>query len=197
MARLLTYTPAVHRRIVDALRRGAPLRDAVGYAGAEWPSFCRWLRMGRLAVEDPANKDGDARFAPLARDIDQAVAESNVALLGLVRRQAEDAPGKTKTKTRPAIPPRIGDWRAAAFLLEFRAEAPERRARLRKLRADAEVAKKRADGSLPPSRSEVTGAHGGPIQVNALHSRLAALAAEAAGGPDADAAGETEPGEAG
>lgn len=200
MARVLTYTPAVHRRIVDALRRGAPLRDAVGFAGAEWPSFCRWLRAGRRYIEHgPESEGADVRFVELARDVDQAAHESRVALLGLVRRQAEGTPGKRKTKTRPATPPSPGDWRAAEFLLKFQADAPLRRAQLRKARLEAKVLSKRLDGTLPAEKSEIAGVNGTPLipDPTDLAARIAAIVARAArraerrdpGDDDADGAG--------
>lgn len=201
MARPLAYTPKVHRAIVAAVRGGNSLRDAVGFGGAAWPTFNRWMKAGRLAIESEELPEGadplpgaDPRFAPLVRDVDQAMHAANVALVESIRRAAADQPGKPKTKTRPAIPPRPGDWRAAQFLLEFREGAKERRTRVRKLKAEAVVAEKRAAGILPPEKSEITGANGGPIAVNALHGRLASLAARAAGGVDPGAARDPERG---
>ena len=163
MPRALSYTPKAHERIVSALRAGSSLRDAVGFAGVEWVTFCRWLKGGRLALEHRKKTAGaDPRFAALARDVDQAAHESSVALVGILRRAAEgtrDSDAKDPDG-KPVKPGRPGDWRAAEFLVKFRAEAPLRREQLRKLRLEGAVLKKRLEETLPPERSEITGADG-------------------------------------
>lgn len=181
--RLLTYTVDDSDRIVDALKRGSSLRQAVGFAGVQWPSFTRWLRAGRCALRVAAGdatkaeaKAADKRFADLARSVDQAVAESDVALAGFIRRAAEGIPAQPAKDGVPAIPFVPGDWRAADALLKLRAEAPLRRAQLRKLRAETRVAELRADGALPAERHDITtgGKPIGALTNEELDARIAA-----------------------
>ena len=140
MARELTYTTDVHDRIVRALKAGASLRDAVGFSGAAWRTFCDWLRAGRRAVEHgPEASGADERFAQLAMDVDQAIHEADVALVGCLRRAAE-----------------AGEWRAAEALLKHRADSTERRLRQDKLRAEIALTTRRVDGTLPAEKHDVT-----------------------------------------
>lgn len=179
--RQLTYNAATHDRIVTALKAGASLRDAVAFAGVEKETFRLWLKAGRISVENPRAKGADGRFAQLARDVDQAVAESDVALVGIMRRAAEG------TKAKDGQPARPGDWKAAEALLKFRAESRLRQAHLRKLKAEAKMAEMRVDGSLPAEKHDVT------ASVSAIDARheLATLLARAAPRPAVgDAAGD-------
>jgi len=182
MARPLTYDPGLHTLVVEALTKGAAMRDAVAVAGGEWRTFCRWLKAGRIARENAslppgtAPRDGgDARFIALARDVDRALRESDVALVGMIRTAAQGLPGKAAGDGKPeqrAIP---GDWRAAAFLLEFRAGAPLRRAQLAKVRADTEVATKRADGTLVDKHDVTSGGKPiGDLTMEEIDARIAA-----------------------
>lgn len=183
MARELTYDENFRSRLVQALRAGASLRDAVGFAGADWSTFCRWLRAGRRFVDSgPETEGADERFAPLARDVDRAASESKVALVGLIRRAAEGTPAKPAVPAKdgapaqPEQPGRPPDWRAAAFLVERNDERPKRRVEVRKLRADATVAEMRAAGTLPADKHDVTsgGKPIGDLTDEELDARLAA-----------------------
>ena len=142
--RKLTYRPEVTARVVAALTKGAPLKDAVDFAGVPRRTFFTWLKAGRLAIELPEDPGADKRFAQLARDIDLAVGESKVALVGMMYRDAEGS------GTRP------GDWRAAEAILKLRAGDRLRRAEERKLRAEARIAEKKADGTYV-EKHEVSG----------------------------------------
>lgn len=144
MPRPTVYSAAAHDRIVGALRAGASMRDAVGFAGVEWVTFKVWLKAGRRHL-DGITEGADERYAKLAHDVDQATHESSVALVGILRRAAEGADGKP------------GDWRAAEALLKFRRESSSHRQSVRKMRAEAEVAEKRAKGTLPADKHEHTG----------------------------------------
>lgn len=183
MAPPLTYTDEDRARIVAALKAGSSLRQAVGFAGVQWSCFCKWLRAGRFALRVRAGdateeeaKAADERFAELARAVDQAVAESDVALVGYIRRAAEGVKPQAAKAGQPETKGVPGDWRAAESLLKFRAEAPLRRVHLRKLRAEARVAEMRADGTLPAERHDVTsdGKPIGALTNEELDARLAA-----------------------
>ncbi|MDO9016667.1 MAG: hypothetical protein Q8S73_43025 [Deltaproteobacteria bacterium] len=182
MSRPLTYDAGLHERVTEALRKGATMRDAVAVAGGEWRTFCRWLKAGRIALENAARAPGvklraggDPRFSDLARDVDRALRESDVALVGMIRAAAQGLPRVEAADGRPeqrAIP---GDWRAAAFLLEFRAGAPLRRAQLTKTKAEAEVATKRADGSLVDKHDVTSGGKPiGDLTMEEIDARIAA-----------------------
>lgn len=182
MARPLAYDPDTLALIVKALRAGSSLRDAAGFAGASRSTFFDWLKAGRRWNKDPKSEGADERFAQLARDVDKAIAENKVALIGLIRRAAEGAPARPAVPAKdgqpeqPAQPARPGDWRAAAFLVERNDERSKRRAEVRKLEADAEVAEKRANGTLPADKHDVTsgGKPIGELTEEELDARIAA-----------------------
>jgi len=139
MPQPLTYTDAAREHVLMALRAGSSMRDAVGFAGVEWRTFLHWLKAGRRYVELGADADGaDVRFAQLAREVDQAMHASSVALTSIMRTAAN-----------------AGDWRAADRLLTHRSERQRARADLRRARADATVAEQRAAGTLI-DRTDVT-----------------------------------------
>lgn len=198
LGRPTLYDAEVHARIVAALKNGATLRQAATIALVSWPTFTDWLRAGRRWLHDPETRGADARFADFARDVDAVQAERDAAMVSVIERAALGTPWKAADAeaTGDATPEQLGtpgDWRAAAFLVEHRASAPERRERVRKLRAETKVAEKRANGSLPAERSEITGANGAPLvpatDPSALHARLAAVAARAARGAERRGAG--------
>ena len=152
----MTYTDDARARIVAALKAGASLRDAVGFAGVPWQTFIDWLRAGRRVVDGADGATAaDRRFERLALDIDQAAHESTVALTGIMRKAAEE-----------------GDWRAAEALLKIKADRAERRVRLRRGRAEAVVAGKRAEGTLV-DRTDVTS--GGKTIASMTDDELRAL----------------------
>ena len=72
-ARALTLTREVHAALVAARRVGAPLRHCAKAAGVPWRTLCDWLQKGR---------DGDARFAALAAELDARAIELERAVGG-------------------------------------------------------------------------------------------------------------------
>jgi hypothetical protein len=141
MPRPTVYNPGAHQRIVDALRAGSSMRDAVGFAGVRWMTFLDWLRAGRRHI-DGVKEGADERYAQLAADVDQAAHESSVALIGILRRAAE---GNAKTP---------GDWRAGEALLKHRRDAVTHRYATRKLRLENDYLRARIAGTLPAEKHE-------------------------------------------
>lgn len=148
MPRPLSYTAEARNRVITALEARASLREAAALAGVPWPTFCRWLATGRRGLDDPEAEGADERLAQLARDVDQAMAETDVALAGAMYRYAVGVPAQPATETAAARPEIPGDWRAADALLKFRADAALRRAKLAQIKAETKVAEMRAKGTL-------------------------------------------------
>lgn len=149
-----TYTPERRKRIVRALRAGATQAKAAAFAGVAPTTLRGWLAAGRAYLADPTT--GDKRYARLARECDQAAAESDVVLIGFMYAAAEGTPAVRDPRTGEVVKPRIpGDWRAAEGLLKIKLDRAERRVRLRKNRAEAIVSEKRAEGTLPPTQIDV------------------------------------------
>jgi len=166
MPRPLTYTDEIRKRMLSALKAGASMRDAAGFAGVEWQCFCKWLKAGRRFVDlGPEGEGADERFEQLARDVDQAAHESDVALIGILRRAAEGTRAQPSKDGEPATKAVPGDWRAAESLLKFRADTRERNARVRKIRAEARLAEMRAAGTLPGEKLEHSGPGGAPMVI--------------------------------
>jgi hypothetical protein len=157
MGRPLTYDDDARARIIAALERRTSLRDAVAIAGVAWPTFNRWLSAGRAYLDDPTSEGADERFAKLARDVEQANAETDGALAGLLYRAATGLPAQPASEGIPAQPAIPGDWRAADALLKIRADAEKRRAEVKRIKAETKVALMRADGTLPADKLEVKG----------------------------------------
>lgn len=149
----LTYTPELGAQILGARRVGATLRDAAKAAGVPWQTFKDWLRAGR---------EGDARFADFAASIDKAAAQYEQVLRARVMKGTEEDP------------------RLAFDVLKWVELKPERDAKLRALKAQADVDEKRASGELV-ERHE----HSVKDPLDELRRRLAqgAAATEAGGDP--------------
>lgn len=88
-------TPETAKRILDAVRAGAPLKQAAEAAGVGESTVYDW----RARAQSPK---APAKFADFAADLTRASAEASVAAVAAIRR---------------AMPE---DWRAAAFYLERR-----------------------------------------------------------------------------
>jgi transposase len=86
MARPTKRTPDRERRLLQAIREGNTRKAAAAYAGVDQDTIARWCH----------------RSADFADNLSRAEAESEVALVAIVRKAAVD------------------DWRAAAHLLERR-----------------------------------------------------------------------------
>lgn len=100
----MNLTDEVADRIVDAIRRGTPLRFACEAAGVSYDTALRWLRIGHGATGDgwtptPATR---RRYEGFASAVERAQAEAVDAAVSHVERAGQ------------------GDWRAAAWLLERR-----------------------------------------------------------------------------
>lgn len=155
--RALTLTREVHAALVAARRVGAPLRHCAKAAGVPWRTLCDWLRKGR---------DGDARFAPLAADLDAA----DAAIEQVLRARALKGTEK--------------DARLAFDMVRWRESQAERKAGLRLAQAKATVEERRASGDHV-DRHEFSSL-AAPAD---LQARLAAAARAAAASPADDAGG--------
>lgn len=140
----LTYTPELGAQILGARLVGATLRDAAKAAGVPWQTFKDWLRAGR---------EGDPRLADFAAKIDKAASQYEQVLRAHVMRGVKEDP------------------RLAFDVLKWVHLKPERDAKLRALKAQAEVDEKRATGELV-ERHE----HSVKDPLDELRSRLDRLA---------------------
>lgn len=110
-------------RMLAALRSGALYKDAAESAGIPWQTWmdwCRTVREGECYNED---------VIELVRAAREAYAATNVGL--------EQAIAKAAAK----------DWRAAAWQLDHRQGDPKARHDAKRARWEAEIAKKRAEGT--------------------------------------------------
>ena len=133
MPRLSVYSPKAHEAIVQALRAGATYRSACQAAGLSWTTWKDWKRAVWRGHDVP-----DDRIATLVREAEEAHAQATNSLIARVNLAGAK------------------DWRAAMSLVEFRATAERRRWELVKARAEARIAQRRLDGSLPAEKHEVT-----------------------------------------
>lgn len=93
MARPDKLVPEVEQRILDAVRAGAPLRDAAEHAGVDERTVHRWRERGEQPRAAP-------KFRDFAQGLRRARAGAKVGAIAAVRRAMRD------------------DWRAAAWYLE-------------------------------------------------------------------------------
>jgi hypothetical protein len=91
----LAYSAEVHKKIVDALERGAYQVHAANAAGVSMSALQKWVTLGR---------EGDARYAAFAEDVDRA--------------RANDALRNQAVISAAAMRKVPGDWKAAAWNLE-------------------------------------------------------------------------------
>lgn len=133
MPRLSVYNPKAHEAIVQALRAGATYRSACQAAGLSWTTWKDWKRAVWRGHDVP-----DDRIATLVREAEEAHAQATNSLIARVNLAGAK------------------DWRAAMSLVEFRATAERRRWELVKARAEARIAQRRLDGSLPAEKHEVS-----------------------------------------
>jgi transposase len=92
VARPTKLTAAVQRRIVEAVRNGAPRETAAEAAGVAKSTLFRWLAQGRAA-------DAPARFRDFAEALERADAEYELHAVARIERAAAE------------------DWRAQAWRL--------------------------------------------------------------------------------
>ena len=118
--RAITLTREVHAALVAARRVGAPLRHCAKAAGVPWRTLCDWLRKGR---------DGDARFAAIAADLDAA----DAAIEQVLRARALKGTEK--------------DARLAFDMVRWRESQALRKAELRLARAKAAT----LEAAAPPA----------------------------------------------
>lgn len=106
-------TKAAHELVVQAVRNGAPITHAAGYAGVHRETLRRWIRNGQgpkperpdyLTVGQHRKAlDHWRRCVALCGALEQAEGQFVLAQLVTIRQEAAN-----------------GDWRAARFLLESR-----------------------------------------------------------------------------
>ena len=99
MAAPRKLTEEAHASIVDALRAGNYVEDAVAAAGIHKATYYRWIEQGEADLEH----DRDTAQARLCDAVRQASAASEVEYLTIIREAGER-----------------GQWRAAAWFLEHR-----------------------------------------------------------------------------
>lgn len=123
----------IERKLIEATKRGTPMRAAAAYCGISLRAFEDWMRRGR--IEQDAREDGEEpdpveqKYLDLYEKVLEARAYATVQSAALIRKSAiggqvveettrrfRDATGQVveeKTVKRTA-----GDWRAAAWWLE-------------------------------------------------------------------------------
>lgn len=117
MANHSAYTPEIAHAILSALRIGCSERDACAGAGLPWRTWCTWKRDVRKG------EDRGEGINELVRLVPQAAAQGRNAIAAKINKLA----GK--------------DYRAGAWLLEWHEKRNERRARLKLLEAEIELAR--------------------------------------------------------
>ncbi len=117
MANHSAYTPEIAHAILSALRIGCSERDACAGAGLPWRTWCTWKRDVRKG------EDRGEGINELVRLVPQAAAQGRNAIAAKINKLA----GK--------------DYRAGAWLLEWHEKRNERRARLKLLAAEIELAR--------------------------------------------------------
>ncbi|MEQ7008418.1 hypothetical protein ABN028_19790 [Actinopolymorpha sp. B17G11] len=154
--------PEVERRLVDAVRLGAPVAVASAHAGISEQSFYNWMNAGREEIEardagEPPNPDHEPHMRLWERIID-ARAAATIRNVGQLQKAAAGG-YVTEETTRKFRDPETGriitetttkrapvDWRAAAWWLERQ---------------------QRSHFGKGVDQVELTGANGGPLQVEA------------------------------
>jgi hypothetical protein len=136
MARAGEAESPLARARVEMLRRlrgGSTFRDACGAARVAWREWKRW----RMLVEVEGGTTGDPDKDALVRDAREAHDAATADLLEGIVATAKD------------------DWKAAAWVVEYRAEAARRASEQRRAHHEARLAKARADeaakGVAPPT----------------------------------------------
>jgi|SoimicMinimDraft_4_1059732.scaffolds.fasta_scaffold117538_1 transposase-like protein len=89
------YSPEVHRKIVEALKRGLLKPHAAQLAGIHANTLETWIEAGNA---------GDERYEAFAIEVEKAI--------------AEDALRNQAVISMAAVAPIKGDWKAAAWNLE-------------------------------------------------------------------------------
>jgi predicted DNA-binding transcriptional regulator AlpA len=145
--------PEKRSRFLDAYRLGLPIEQAAQFAGISEAIVYEWIARGEN--RHPAGRKPTPETRAFVEDMAHARAEQHLLDVTIIesaarggaeieRRTIRRTSGEVEVVVRRSNP----DWRAAAWLLVHR---------YRSLYAD-------------PQRVEVTGAHGGPIQVSAFAS---------------------------
>ena len=119
--------------MLKRLRGGATFRDACASARIDWREWKRWRRI----VEDERGTTGDPDKDALVMDARAAHSDATCDMLEGITAKAPD------------------DWKAAAWLVEYRAEAAMRRHQQSRAYHEARIAKAKADaessGKGPPT----------------------------------------------
>ena len=149
MPRRFAITPERRDKLLNALRAGALYRDAAGAAGIPWSTWTDWCR------EVKAERCNDPDVVALVEAAREAYAATNVGLAASVAKASQK------------------DWRAAAWLAEHRQGDPKARHDEKRARWEAEVAKRRAEGTHVE-----TVRHVGEIADDELDRRIAELEAQ-------------------
>lgn len=148
MPRRFAITPERRDKLLNALRAGALYRDAAGAAGIPWSTWTDWCR------EVKAERCNDPDVVALVEAAREAYAATNVGLAASVAKASRK------------------DWRAAAWLAEHRQGDPKARHDEKRARWEAEVAKRRAEGTHVE-----TVRHVGELSDDELDRRIAELEA--------------------
>lgn len=158
------FTEEVRHKVLQALRGGNYLETAAAYAGISVSSLHKYLKLGR-------QPDADPLYAEFAQAVDEAIAQSEVTEVALIRRAAtpqqspvRDSDGSVVRDDEGRVVMETvhrGSWQAAAWLLERRAPGKW--------------------GRVDRQHVEVSGPGGGPIEhsltVQTDVERIMALAA--------------------
>lgn len=135
MGRNAEASPLARARevMLRRLRGGATFRDACASARIDWRDWKRW----RQVVEDDGGTTGDPDKDALVMDARAAHSDATCDMLEGITAQAPS------------------DWKAAAWLVSYRAEAAKRAAEQRRAHHEARIAKAKADaessGKGPPT----------------------------------------------
>lgn len=119
----LTPLARAREKMIPALRAGATFRDAATLARIDWGDWKRWRR----AVEVDGERLDDPDVEALVRDARVAHSEATAEMMAHISAKA------------PA------DWKAAAWLVQYRADAAKRAADQRRAHHEARLAKIAAD----------------------------------------------------
>lgn len=130
----LLLSPETHKKLVDAVRMGAPVPTAATYAGISVRSFQTWCAKGR--DEQNRRDDGGAPdhdldpYVDLFADVLKARADAGMRNVGILQRVAQGGSVLEETTKRYRDPEtgeyveehtvkrQPADWRAATFWLE-------------------------------------------------------------------------------
>ena len=143
------FRPEMRPAVLDSLAQGSTYRAACGAAGIPWSTWMKWN------AEVRAGECPDADVEALVLDARKAFEAASVSLATSIRVASAE------------------DWKAAAWLLDHRRGDPKARHDEKRARWEAEVAKRRAEGTHVE-----TVRHVGEIADDELDRRIAELEAQ-------------------